>query len=131
MKATKNGSPLYYEVKDSSSEITTSYEKHGAIYFDPMDDQKVEQWIKEKTEDADRRGANFLICRVPVWSGKFADENEFYGDWGNRIMKQHFLTKKRIGPQEFLVRPTFRIASHVQGVYILKKFGHIRISFDA
>jgi DNA polymerase III delta subunit len=49
IKTATNGNNVYYEVKNSSSEITTSYEKRGVIYFKPIDDRKLEQWIKEKT----------------------------------------------------------------------------------
>lgn len=129
IKTAKDGNKLYYEVKDSSSEITTSYEKHGSAYFKPMDDQKVEQWIKDQTKKADKCGANYLICNVPVWSVE--NKSKFYKEWVNRIMKKHFCITQKKTKRELIASPTFSVSSHVRGVYILTAFGYIKISFNS
>jgi len=127
IKTLANGDELYYEVKDASSETTTIYQKNGVIHFEPMDDDKVERWIKNQTKEADECGAHYLICRVPVWQEDASDTEEFYKEWLKRVMKTQFRIQRHVSRQEIIVKTNFSISSHLKGIYILKAFGYVKI----
>ncbi len=118
---------MYYEVKDASSEITTSYKKNGVTHFEPSGDDKVERWIKDQVKEADKCGANYLICRVPVWLEDTTSIEDFYQDWVNRIFKTLFQVKRRLSECELIVKPNFSISPYMRGIYLLKAFGHIKV----
>ena len=130
IKTLANDEELYYEVKDASSEITNSYQKNGVTYFEPMEGDKVEQWLKNQTKEADRCGANYLICRVPVWRQDASNTEEFYYKWLNEVMKKLFIIQCRLSKQKIIVKTSLSVSPHLKGIYILKAFGHIKVLFD-
>ena len=130
LKTSVGEEEFYYEVKDASSEITSSCIENGETFFDRMDDKKVERWIKDQTKEADKCGANYLICRVPVWLNDATNVEDFYLSWVNRIFKTLFQVKQRVSTRELVVKPNFNISFHMKGIYLVKAFGHIKVVFQ-
>jgi len=116
----------YYEVKDASSEQMSCEEKKGNTYFVPMGDEEVEQWMKNKVKVAVRKGANYLICRVPKWG----DFNEADEDWLDRVLNERFIMQKRLNNYEIIVKANFTVPSYLKGMYILKPSWYQKILFD-
>ncbi len=124
--STAKGDIYYYEVKDASSELESRYQRKGITHFNPMNDEKIEKWMKEKTKEAEKKGADFLICRVPVWLD-LGEEDE---EWIDRIMGKKFKIQKRVSNQEIIVQPNFSVLSYLKGIYIIKEFRYIKVLFD-
>ena len=117
----------YFEVKDLSSQITTRYSENNSTYFTPADDLKIERWIKTQTKKADICGANFLICRVPVWLPNANITNDFFEFWPERIFRNLFAMKKRLSSNSIRLFPNFSVSTHLKGIYIVKEFGHLKL----
>ncbi len=112
IKALNCNKNCYFESKDASSEITTSYVRGEMVHFTPMFEEQIKKWIQYKTEKADDKGANYLICRVPVWRS----EEEFYNQWADRIIN----IKKKISRNNFIVEIPFKVSPTFKGIYIIK-----------
>ena len=124
----KKKSTTFFEVKDSSAQIITRYIEKSTVNYTPMEDEKIEKWLKTKTKEAARCGANFLICRVPVWLSNVSDKKEFYDFWPDRIFRQLFSLKQKLSPTKIVLSPNFKMSSHLKGIYIVKEFGYLKLA---
>lgn len=66
----KDGLKSFAEVKDCSSEIKSTYSNGNCEHFTPKIPEDLEQWIKLQIKKADKKGADFLVIRVPVWQSQ-------------------------------------------------------------
>jgi len=108
----KNGNRDYYfETKDESSKSTTSAIKNGVTHFEPKDDDEIVEWVKNMCRKASNKGANYLICRVPVWLNSLRES--FPSDWVKRVFKTELKGKDVAFNIE-------NIDSFFEGVYIVK-----------
>lgn len=123
IKATNSIKDYFFEVKDASSEITTSYVRDGITHFTPMDEDAVRSWVINKCKEADEKGASYLICRVPVWKSNpdKTIEEFFYEDWIQDILE----IKERLTKHDLIVSLPCQLSEHFEGIYILKPYGHI------
>ncbi len=127
IKACDATDTYYFESKDASSEIMTVYQKNGGEYFTPTDDNKIERWIANKSKEADEKGANYLICRVPVWVyDVYQQEKEFYDKWAERIFKNSFTIKSKTSKNETIISPRIQLSSDFKGIYVIKEFGYLK-----
>lgn len=110
----------YFESKDSSSEIISEYENDDEVYFEPIDNDEIEKWIFKQTLAADRKGANYLICRVDVW-GVAPSESESLVSWIDSIFKNHFIIENKDNLHEIVVSPTHQLSPHFRGIYVLSQ----------
>ncbi len=127
IKTKINEDEIFYEVKDASSEKMSSYKEKNVIHFEPMSDEKVEQWIKNKLKEVDLCGANYLICRVPIWLEDHTKEEDFYLKWREQVFRNLFEILQIKSKNEFYVAANFSLSSHVKGFYIIKSFGYIKM----
>lgn len=70
----KDGQKFYADAKDVSSETLSLYEEFGHPGWSSFDPKyEVETWLKRMIKDVEKKGADFLICRIPKWrlNGKF------------------------------------------------------------
>ncbi len=116
----------YFETKDSSAETMSEHRIKGIIHFDPMNERKIGDWIINRCRNAEKKGADYLICRVPVWDNWEEEEREFYGKW----IREVFEVKSQPDKNEVVIsRPSG--TGQLKGIYIIKAFGYLRITFEA
>jgi hypothetical protein len=72
-----NRQQVYLEAKDSSSETKNAEEYHGFMMSTPKNAYQHLQWIRNKVYDAEQKGADYLVCKVPMWL-KFSETSH---DW--------------------------------------------------
>ena len=124
IKATNSVRDYYFESKDASSEIMTSYEDRGHTLFTPTDDDEIREWVIRKSKEADEKGANYLVCRVPVWVNDAGRaKRDFYNEWITRV----FEIKKKISRNSFVITLPIRLSSNFEGIYIIKEFGYLKL----
>lgn len=127
IKATNSVRDYYFESKDASSEIMTSYEDREHTHFTPMTDDEIREWVMRKSKEADEKGANHLVCRVPVWvpdAGR--SKRDFYNKWITRV----FEIKKKISRNSFVIALPIRLSSNFEGIYIIKEFGYLKLQLN-
>ncbi len=60
----------------------------GATHYTPMGEEEIRAWIEQESRATDQKGADYLICRVPVWlDGWEEQEQEFYDRWIRRVFE--------------------------------------------
>lgn len=124
IKATDSARDYYFESKDASSEIMTSYEDKGHTFYTPMDDDEIRKWVIRKGKEADEKGANYLVCRVPVWVTDAGQaKRDFYNEWVMRV----FEIKKKISGNSFVITLPIRLSPNFEGIYIIKEFGYLKL----
>lgn len=125
IKATNSIRDYYFEAKDASSEITTRREVKGVgEVYDPMLEEQTQKWVVWQTAEADRKGANYLICRLEVYSVDATQiEKEFYDKWVRNIFK----IEKRISENTFIIALPIELSSNFEGIYIIKPFGYLKL----
>ena len=126
IRAKDSAREYYFESKDASAEIMTSYKLKKGYYFCPMSEEDIQNWIIRKTKEADEKGANYLICRVPVWVPNVGKtEDEFYDTWIRKI----FEIKEQVSRNAFIIALPCQLSPSFEGIYIIKSFGHLRLQF--
>ena len=124
IKATNSVRDYYFESKDASSEIMTSYEDRGHTFYTPMDDDEIREWVIRKSKEANEKGANYLVCRVPVWVPDAGlAKRDFYNEWITRV----FEIKQKISRNSFVITLPIRLSSNFEGIYIIKEFGYLKL----
>lgn len=123
IKAEENGREIYYESKDASVEITSRWTKGEFQHWTPMSAYQIEKWVLRKISDADQKGADYLLCKVPMWKRmtERVDINT-WDDWAKKTFKN--LTQ--IGPAHFKINNPELSAIKLKGFYILKSKGAIK-----
>jgi len=66
----KHGLKSFVEVKDCSGETLSTYSDGNYEHFTPKIPEELERWIKPQIKKADKKGADFLVIRVPVWQSE-------------------------------------------------------------
>lgn len=121
----KNGSAdLYFEVKDLSKEVLTRQKKKECpdlTFFSPPTPTQKEKWIKNKIRESALKGANYLICRIPIW------QSPGVPGFGTRWVRKIFRDSKKIANKKYLVPVNFQIPPFFKGVYIIKNMKSIFI----
>lgn len=120
IKARDSKQDYYFESKDSSSEIISEHGNDDEVYFTRMDDDKIEKWILRQTLAADRKGANYLICRVDVWNVT-PSESESLVSWIDSIFKDHFIIVNKDNLHQIVVSPKHQLSPHFKGIYVLSQ----------
>lgn len=103
--ATDGEKEFYFECKDHSSEIVTSYPNQRDPRFrnfKPSFGDKVASWIGYMCRDASEKGATTLICKVPRWKEQFFDTDEELDNWW---VHEFFDVNKSFGPRDHLIEP--------------------------
>jgi len=91
-----------------------------------MEEDEIGRWIVKRCRDADAKGADYLVCRVPVWvSGWEEQEQEFYNKWIRKV----FSVNAQSGKHEVVIDKPAGLSGQFKGVYIIKAFGYLRITF--
>lgn len=124
IKATDSFRDYYFEIKDASSQITTQEIKNGIKYFKPMFEDDVYKWVLEKCKEAEQKGANYLLCRVPVWNYR-ADDKDFFYKW----ISKKFRITGRLSDNEVRITLPFQISKSFEGIYIIKPYGYMKLIF--
>lgn len=125
IKAEDNGLEIYYESKDASYQILSRYTYRNNLYSDQMSPSQIESWVWKKIKEADKKGADYLICKVPVWIG-ITEKHEpaTYDKWAKAIFKNI----DQIGPAHFRIAiSNVRPLKNLKGFYILKLTDAIKI----
>ncbi len=120
IKARDSKNDYYFEAKDSSSEIISEYENYDAVFFTPMDEDEIEKWIMRQTLAADRKGANYLICRIDVW-GVAPSKRESLVYWINSIFKKHFIIENKDNLHQIVVSPKRQLSHHFRGIFVISQ----------
>ena len=124
MAEDEDGNNIYFEVKDLSSEVLSEH-PHGAdpslTSLTPKLPSEKRIWIIRKTNEAINKGANYLICRIPVWSSPGRP------GLGVRWLCQLFPIEKRLGQREFKIRFKRSLPDFFNGIYLIKNIRHILI----
>lgn len=121
IKARDSKHDYYFEAKDSSAEIISEHENNGAVFFTPMDgENEIEKWIMRQTLAADRKGANYLICRVDVW-GVTPSKRESLVEWIDSIFGEHFIIGNKDNLHQIVVSPKCQLSHHFKGIYVISQ----------
>jgi len=117
-------SNVYFEVKDLSRETLTEYKdpsiSEDLVFFDPfLPSDRQYQWIRKMLWKSIRKGANYLICRIPVWS-----EHGVPG-FRTRWLQEILGNVHRFGCREYVFRVRFSIPSFFGGVYLIHNRRHL------
>ncbi len=124
IKATDSLRDYYFEIKDSTSQITSSEIKNGIEYFTPVFEDDAFRWILDQCKKADQKGANYLLCRVPVWNYR-ADDKDFFFKW----LSNEFQITDRPSDNEVVITLPFQTSKSFEGIYIIKPYGHMKLQF--
>ncbi len=124
----KNGGSIFADAKDCSSELLSQYkvghEIDGQVMHVTHYTPKVELpgWMAGKIRDADKKGADILVCHVPGWGleGFDAPRLKEYGD----AILPGVLAWTADGPVWSFV------ARYVRDIIIVKRFGCFVIRLD-
>lgn len=121
----ERNSDIYFEVKDMSSQTLSKYpdnEFPDFVHLTPPTPRGKKGFIQNQINEAVKKGANFLICRIPAWStaGKPA--------FGTKWLKQIFPVKK-IGDKEFQIEGHEKLPNFFQGVYLIKNRRYLLLRF--
>ncbi|MEA3432101.1 MAG: hypothetical protein U9R01_05435 [candidate division WOR-3 bacterium] len=90
----KDGHKSFVEVKDCSGEIISTYSDGNYEHFTPMIPEVLGQWIKLQIKKADKKGADFLVIRVPVWLNEHSSNlteliDKFFGEISKDIHQKN------------------------------------------
>jgi len=126
-KASDGGRGYFFETKDASAETMSQARYGGAIHYTPMGEEEIGPWIIKRCRDAEEKGADYLICRVPVWvQGWEEEEQEFYDKWIRKVFK----IKEQPSKHEVIISKPEELSSQFKGVYIIKSFGYLKLGFQ-
>ncbi len=126
-KASDGSREYFFETKDASAETMSQSRYDGAIHYTPMGEEEIGPWIVKRCREADEKGADYLICRVPVWvSGWEEEEQEFYDKWIRKVFK----VKAQPAKHKVVIAKPEGLSGQFKGVYIVKAFGYLRLGFD-
>jgi len=109
---------FYFEVKDLSSETLSEYEDNSisqdCVFFDPsLPSPRQHQWINRMLWKSVRKGANYLICRIPVWSPCGVR------GFGTRWLHEIFGNVQRLGCREYALPAKSKVPAFFKGVYLI------------
>jgi len=127
-KASDGSREYFFETKDASSETMSQSQDGDFIDYTPMGEEEIGPWIIKRCRDAEEKGADYLICRVPLWvRGWEEEEQEFYDKWIRKVFK----VKAQPAKHEVIISNPEGLSDQFSGVYIIKAFGYLRITFEA
>lgn len=138
--AKKNGKLYFAEVKEMSKEMSKKIESAYAVpdswqarnnpnfaafrakypddpgfcFFTPTALDEIRVWIGNQVGDAVRKGAHYLICKVPVWSDHA--NGRLDADWVAEVFPGSY----QIGPQQFVSARRSLPSQFFVGVYVIK-----------
>ena len=126
-KASDGSREYFFETKDASSETMSQSQDGDSIDYTPMGKEEIGPWIIKRCREADEKGADYLICRVPVWGrGWEEEEQEFYDKWVRKVFK----VKTQPAKHEVIISKPEGLSDQFKGVYIIKAFGYLRLGFS-
>jgi hypothetical protein len=117
---------IYFEVKALSRETLT--ERAGdpgsqdPIFFEPSLPSErrqnscrtvTENWIGSMLRKSFSKGADYLICRIPVWSSYRAP------GFGARWMHEIFRDVRKVTETEYIVRVHLNVPRFFKGIYLI------------
>lgn len=111
----QGGSEIFFEVKDFSRELIIR-EKAGIRGYTPPTGEETKRWISNKVFEAIRKGANYLIVRIPVWHDAYEEPKS------NDIDFAIFRTHEK--QDEIPVTLSIEVPSFFRGMYVIQPFGH-------
>ncbi len=117
---------LYFEVKDLSKQTLSRRINRNfphMVNLTPPTPTEKNRWIKNMVREAVKKGANFLICHIPVWNSKKVP------GFGSKWLKRIFKNSKRIAKKEYLVETKLLIPNFFQGVYLIKGRRYLLLKF--
>lgn len=122
--AQTNRTNLYFEVKDLSSETLTqsegSLDSDGLVYFNPsLPSRRQGDWINKMLRKSFCKGANYLICRIPVWSSYHVPG--FGIRWVNKI----FGNARKLSNREYVITIQLNVPNFFKGVYLMHNRRHL------
>ena len=122
----KEKSNLYFELKDLSKQILSRRINENVPLIDltPSTPTEKNRWIKRMIREAAKKGANFLICHMPVWN------SEGVPGFGSKWLRRIFKNSKRIAKKEYLVKTKLVIPIFFQGVYLIKGRRYLLLKFE-
>ena len=114
----------FYEVKDFSSEFLTQVPVYeGVTSFTPGLPWKIKPWIEGYVQNCVEKGANYLICRVPVWHVR--KRPKLSEEWVKRIYSSY----TNIPGNRFKVGHGLTLPSFFRGVYVIRRDEHLFMEF--
>ncbi len=124
--AKSRGADLYLEVKDLSRETLTQrkddHDSQEVVWFEPLLPSTcrpcscrtiTQEWVNRMLGESFEKGADYLICRIPVWSSLGAP------GFGVRWMHAIFGDVKKLDARGYTVRVPFNVPSFFRGVYLI------------
>jgi len=111
-------SDVYFEVKDLSSETLTQHEddsiSQDVVFFDPsLPSRRQHKWVNKMLRKSFIKGANYLICRIPVWS-PFGDRG-----FGTRWLHEIFGNVQQLSYREYILSTKSKVPDFFKGVYLI------------
>ena len=116
---------IYFESKKSLSQDLRPREKMGSDEgFTPISNSELYQWIRDKLFDANLKGADYLLIRIPFWTPVDIDsEKEKYNHWISRTFKEN----EKISENVFRIKLDRLILNITKGFYIIFPNNYIKV----
>jgi len=126
--ARRRSTDIYFEVKDLSSETLSQYEDQrvadGAVFFEPSSPDAIRKWIHKMLRESFKKGSDYLICRVPVWSSLGVP------GFGERWVRTIFRDVKKLSASDYVVGVRVNVPSFFKGVYFISNRRHLLLKIN-
>lgn len=122
--AKRSKTNIYFEVKSLSSETLTQYIDDSIspdhVFFKPsLPSKRQQNWLNKMLNKSFEKGANYLICRIPVWSSYGM---QGFGAWWVRNISGKV---QKVSTREYIVSPTCSVPRFFKGIYLIHNRRHL------
>lgn len=123
IKCFKKSDTIYFECKDSSAEIKSGVPYEGVTITTPLNAYQNKKWLLDKMQEADDKGADYLLAKIPIWSpyqGK-----KIYRCWMEKVFENH----KRHSCNNYSIEIDKNKYRSLKGAFLLLRKNAIKITF--
>lgn len=122
--AKRSKTKIYFEVKSLPSETLTQYiddsiSPDDAFFKPSLPSMRRQSWINKMLNKSFEKGANYLICRIPVWSSYGM---QGFGAWWVRNISGDV---QKVSAREYIVSPNYSIPRFFNGIYLIHDRRHL------